>query len=353
MRQRKLQLATQLEGVRKIYLDTNYWVSLRDTCLGRSRGRVYDELYATLHKLVSSGAAICPISGYTWFELDRQTDSRTRIATARLIDELSRGVGIESPDERFRIELLNFMVSSVAPHLNLIPPKQLVWTKASYLLGNHDPFSRAFDPDDMVAFQKAWFDMYWEVPLAEIFARLDPGPSGKSMWEAVAREQTQGKIDYPATGRSFKDILMDEIHGVVEASPQIIDDVTAYCFSLVMNKQPTETDLADIRSSNLFSNLIRLAFQNDKITTELPGFRIYASLHAAVRMDTERRFKPNDQYDFGHAAAALPYCDAFLTEGSLRHLIMTPPVALHRLYGTTVISDPHAALEYLTSDTQP
>ena len=40
----------------------------------------------------------------------------------------------------------------------------------------------------------------------------------------------------------------------------------------------------------------------------------------------EKEVQPNHYYDFEHATAALSYCDAFLTEGSLHSLVTQPQV---------------------------
>ncbi|MCB1717533.1 MAG: hypothetical protein KDK05_20610, partial [Candidatus Competibacteraceae bacterium] len=89
--------------------------------------------------------------------------------------------------------------------------------------------------------------------------------------------------------------------------------------------------------------------QRKRLTTELPSIKIPATIHACIRFDQRRRYKPNDIHDIGHATAALPYFDAFLTEHSLRHLLTREDLALDRLYGCTVISDPSEAIESLTA----
>src|SRR5690349_2847238 len=145
-RRHKLELSKRLSGVRTVYLDTNYWIYLRDTYLAQSRGPVYDDLFSSLSTAASAGSIIFPISGYTWFELLRQTDPRTRLATARLIDKFSQGVGIENPDERMRIEILCFIRSMIDPTADLYQPQDLIWTKAAYILGNSDPVTSLLDP---------------------------------------------------------------------------------------------------------------------------------------------------------------------------------------------------------------
>ena len=63
--------------------------------------------------------------------------------------------------------------------------------------------------------------------------------------------------------------------------------------------------------------------QNPRKTASLlPTPHIGAVCHAAFRMDKQRKITGNDLYDFYHATAAAPYCDAFFTERPLRALLI-------------------------------
>lgn len=63
-------------------------------------------------------------------------------------------------------------------------------------------------------------------------------------------------------------------------------------------------------------------------------------LHAAVRSRAGRKLSANDIFDFRHAAAALPHCRAFSTDGPLRSLITSGHVKLDALYDCKVVSTP-------------
>src|SRR5687768_15504392 len=73
---------------RRVYLDTRFWIFLRDAALERPRKPIHCDLLALLRTRVASGDVLCPIGDSTFFELLRQADSQTRLATARLIDAL-------------------------------------------------------------------------------------------------------------------------------------------------------------------------------------------------------------------------------------------------------------------------
>jgi hypothetical protein len=94
-------------------------------------------------------------------------------------------------------------------------------------------------------------------------------------------------------------------------------------------------------------NLIRAGFEARRISTEIPGVHISSGLHAAVRLDRNRKYKANDFEDFRHAVVALPYYDIFCTEKSLRHLLCHQPLQYDQAYGTRVVSDDAEVLDAL------
>lgn len=72
--------------------------------------------------------------------------------------------------------------------------------------------------------------------------------------------------------------------------------------------------------------------------TQLPSVVIKSGLYAAIRWNRERQYKGNDLHDFGHASAALFYCDYFATDKGLHHLI-TNELSFDQKYRVTVVDD--------------
>jgi hypothetical protein len=52
-------------------------------------------------------------------------------------------------------------------------------------------------------------------------------------------------------------------------------------------------------------NLLYHAFKKPETRDALRTIHVTASIHAGMRWDKDRKFKPNDYYDFEHATAAL------------------------------------------------
>lgn len=77
-RSKALATADRVLARKIIYLDTRFWILLRDVCLGRSTAPLHQQMLDELRLLVSEGKAICPINADTLTELLKQRDKTTR-----------------------------------------------------------------------------------------------------------------------------------------------------------------------------------------------------------------------------------------------------------------------------------
>jgi hypothetical protein len=92
VRRKRIALAHEIRDRTKVYLDTKYWALLRDVRLGRSECPDTTRLLDVLQARVSGGSLICPLNADIYFEVMKQDDEQTLMATAQLIDDLSLGV---------------------------------------------------------------------------------------------------------------------------------------------------------------------------------------------------------------------------------------------------------------------
>jgi len=79
---RRAELALALESRQAIYLDIKFWILLRNVVAEQGSTERQRELLTILKERVASGLAFCPISESTFAELFKQSDHRTRGATA-------------------------------------------------------------------------------------------------------------------------------------------------------------------------------------------------------------------------------------------------------------------------------
>jgi hypothetical protein len=147
-----IALSEGLRPRRIIYLDTKYWIILRDVVAGVRTADSEIELLNALRKLVSAGKAFCPLSESIFAEMLKQSDERTRIATAKMIDELSLGIALIPFEERVAMELRSFIYGQCR-NMGAPEPRSLPWTKLSYVLGVMHPHQTAFDPSTELAIQ--------------------------------------------------------------------------------------------------------------------------------------------------------------------------------------------------------
>ena len=80
----------------------------------------------------------------------------------------------------------------------------------------------------------------------------------------------------------------------------------------------------------------------------LPLIRILAGLHAFIRWQRQRAFTFNDIFDLRHAAAAIPYCDVFLTEKFMKTACTNGLLDFGTAYGTRIISDEEEAIDVVS-----
>lgn len=124
------ELNSKVRGRRCLYLDTRYWVFLRDAALGRAQKPEHVAILRAVRDRVATGVAICPVSDVAVLELTTQADDETRAATGELWDELSQGIALQTEQDRIRIELEQFLLyprEEDAPR----PLRDLVWTRPS------------------------------------------------------------------------------------------------------------------------------------------------------------------------------------------------------------------------------
>ena len=107
---KRIKLGQQVLRLHRIYLDTKQWVQTRDAVIGRPRNEIQSKILGHLRSLRSSGKIICPVSYSVFVELMNQSDDQTRLATARLIDELAGGCCILPPHVLTEREVLYFLL---------------------------------------------------------------------------------------------------------------------------------------------------------------------------------------------------------------------------------------------------
>lgn len=330
---------------RRVYLDTRFWIFLRDAALDRPKKPIHSELLDLLRSRVALGEVLCPIGDSTFFELLRQADSRTQLATARLIDALSLGVTIQNAKDRLQTELLRFLIGTTTDQKVPEAPIDRIWLKVGHILGTAEPVFEGVSTDEQLAISKSFFDVMWSVTLEELLTDTpsveDPADPD---FAASAARITAASRAHASEVKTFDELNLAEIRGFfdIHRAELCLAFAQMYALTSPSVKPPTLQDFKKDEEIlvNVFSNIFRYG----KAGTSLPTAQIVAGVHAIIRWHKERPFKASDLFDIYHATAALPYCDVFLTERFLGTALTRPPLDLAAHFQTAVAWDEEAAL---------
>jgi hypothetical protein len=353
IRRREIELGQSIAGRTKIYLDACFWIIVRDVALGVRTGAAERKLLHFLHRGVANGALICPISASLFMELMKQpyTPSR-RIATARLIDDLSLGVSMIAPKALMRTEINAFLMASRGS-VSHYPLQYLIWTKVGYVLGNIYPSIKQMSEAEELQLQIAFFDHLWHQPLTSIVETIADAPVPGDDFRDLSRNTNEQRVIHNEELKSFRGTYDIELRGAVEIAGEIAADILTDLAEKDAGQSlsPTPDERAEV--TNMGRNLLYFSMKKPEHRAVLRTIHIGAALHASMRWDKKRKYRPNDYYDFEHATAAMAYCDLFLTEGPLHVMVTGPQVNLEAINGCKVISNVADAVEFLRIGSRP
>jgi hypothetical protein len=348
VRSRQIELAKELESRKSIYLDLKFWIALRKVESGESNNSSGQKLLQKLRDLVSSGKVYCPISDSTFLEIFKQSDLLTRRATVNLVDELSLGVSLISSELRANTEISHFIHAATSS--DVYPLDQLVWTKLSYVLGYVHPSSNAFDPTELLAMQKAFFDHMWLISLTEADSLIGDNIQAPDLFQKFASKLNDANALHAHQLRSFAQTYQIELEGILVLCTETVAKIlNAKAKAQIGEYVEPGSPSWDQLKQDCFSLLLQ-AFKKESTKDALRTIHINTCLQASLRWDKTRLFKENDLMDFQHAAAAIGYCDAFFTERSLSTMVKRQDLALDKRYFCYVGSTIEDAIEYLESN---
>jgi hypothetical protein len=332
----KIKIGDTVLKKQRIYLDSKYWIFMRDASFGKA-SPIQMEIYGKLRDLVKNKVAFCPLSPHVFVELMNIGDKEKRLNTAKVMDELSQQVCFISPLNIVGQELLSFVRNYQAKGEGKTPfnPAKYVFTKVAFVLGELYPIIDGIPEEQMHNIKIQFFDHLAKITLVEM---LNPMKDDFPSWDrkSLILRLNRGKDDNQ-DWNSFHEVFMREIAGVIDIAKPEIEKLWVYLYQNDAGGSVSKETLRETKSVELLSNLIYHAFAQKKINKELPFFHINASLHAFLRYNKSQRFKKNDLIDFSHAAWALPYCDMFFTEKSLHDWICNKPLKLNEIYESKVL----------------
>jgi hypothetical protein len=343
VRHKRVALASLLASRTVVFLDLNYWIRLRDAKLGKSSDTVFIDMLATARHLVSSNACVFPITDSMFHEVRKQSGDRLK-ETLDMIDELSQGVCIHNRSTRVDCEILDFL----QPSDNKVTAKELLWTKPYFLFINKLPFDTPFDKDTEIQMQRLFADDMWEKGFSDLVDKLRDfeGFTGAE-FDDNSDSLNAAKINYTHEYSTFHELFMNEIAGAIDTVKDEIIGCWDYLYQKSSGNTLTDTEKEKRWNNQEFQKGVYNVFRVQKAKKHLPYIHVMAACHAVIRWDENLRYDGNHQFDFEHAACALPYSDVFFTERQLKHLVTQNQLKLDELYSCEVIAKAKDALAHL------
>lgn len=338
-------LLNGLSRTKLFYLDTNYWVRLRDAELGCGTPEAA-RLLRTLRAMVRSREILCVSHWYSFSEIGKQEEASLRV-TARLLDELTEGVVIASPADLLAWECAEFIGAKLG--LRLLHDL-CAWTKVGQI-HKHELPSQMPGPvtkADRNVILKSVIDTQWNKSFEYIFgqfewetrSRLEASLEPEVLAQIEARKQKQAVI-----GLSREQTRLNEFTQAVdgELRPVFVSQLRNWH---IQHKFP-EGVVALLRHLQVVLDAAVSEFKTGTLGRLLPSVSIRTELYTLYEMDRKKGpLTNNDWVDWSHAAAALPYCDMFFTEKHLAHLLRTELKA-DQQFGCEVIGTMEEALRRL------
>jgi hypothetical protein len=314
--------------------------------MGRNNDPHLRKLLQAIKEGVASDKIVCPLSQDIFIEVFSQKDPATLTETVSLVDELSKGVCLMEYGQRLNVEFSHFLYANTLGQESLFPLDSLIWTKTGYVLGYVSSNSNKLPRDVVDTIQKSMIDLMWEIKLSDIQTQIGVTPEWRKDPNFIS-EMNEGKFKHVNDHKSFKQLFLVELHGILETMISALDNVMAhYCFKKV-GRHPTAQERQAKKAGNHFAGLIYSAFKYNKIKNDLPTLFVSTSLHAALRWDKKRKYEFNDMADIRHAAMALPYCDMLLTEKSLCTLVHEKHLGFAPKFPCRTFSEPTHAISHL------
>jgi hypothetical protein len=332
---KQLDAFARIEGRKRIYLDTKYWVLLREAMLGRNKDREIHDLLDALRDVVQRGIAFCPICEGTLSEILSQENNETRRGTAALVDELGLGIGLLEHEMRSNTEIA-CMLHSDLPKERAYECDQLVWTSSSYALGYVFPENTEFDSKTMLCVQKAFTDFLWDLPLAKLLESPPRRRQPSMGFSSLAHRLNEANALHQHELTSFEQTFRIESHGAIDHALPIAQQVMISRYLRANgNAVPTDSESAQLESE--LRGFLFAVLYSSQAPQRMPTIHVNTSIHAFVRWNIGQQWEQNDFTDIRHAAAALGYCDAFFTERSLTGWLRHGELQLDKRYSCEVV----------------
>lgn len=345
IRSQILDTSRSVRCLKKIFLDTKFWIYIRDAEVGKNDKNDDHELLAELRRVVSERKGICVISDDSIYEIGKNRKIEDFRIAIRLVDELTNGVGLISRGEREKLEILHYIEHMRWPNKEFYGPNELVWTKIGSIFGMRIPKNPNFDAATNEKIQAAYLQSIWSKSLSTHLDQIGMDRFLASIPHYPDFSALENNCKDEEVDANFEPQKVQEAKFIIHRESELMESVAKQ----LRNKYPDEFSAASPANEIAahLSACIFAAFIKRSDLQRVPFIDIESSVTADIHIDQQRRFKDNDTYDRSHASAALPYCDYFLTEKNLAEILKKRKDSLAKKYNCTIIPSVREAIDEL------
>ena len=319
----RIELSKSINQKIKIYLDTKYWVDFCDMKRGINTNDEIKKIYLSLKERVKNNQIICPISMSIFIEILKQSDKDSLLQTAEIIDELSQGSIILNEQSRIYIEAFTFFYDKLGIEISN-EDRESIWDiSIANMYGSVEFEDTRLSEEENIIVNRLYLDKIRKYTLVEFIELY--GIENLHVYrdrKSDINYFNENKQRYIFQNKTFHQLYMSEIGGVIEAYKEIIKEVF---IKVLKHKADLENNIFEDseynESSHLSFNIIYNVFKHKKMGLYLASLDVGAMLHSKLRWNRTQKYKQGDFNDIAHATTALPYYDYFFTEKSLHNMI--------------------------------
>lgn len=330
----KAQVNHGMTSTKAVYLDTNYWIRLRDAEIGKGTASSV-ALLSRLRSLVAARKIVCVSHLTSMLEIAKQLETSARVSTA-LVDELTERVAIAPTAELDALEIGNY-IHAKSGAMRLSP--SLHWSCLGQIVQSTISSDKALPAslrkDHRQAILKCAADSLWNQGLSEIFEAFDWDT--KNHLQADLNAEILAKVEERKKTRPHDGNLKKTRESEFEDVMKRQIDLFKVEFLKILG--PIGVKALGAKLPLAVQGLVRHAvsdYRTGALGSHLPGFVIRNELFSAYECDPTHTLSTNDWQDWQHASVALPYCDFFLTEKRLAHQL-TKILSLDTKYQCRVV----------------
>ncbi|EGT3628286.1 hypothetical protein FAP94_18170 [Morganella morganii] len=298
-----------LINYKKVYLDTKFWVILKDVHRGLTGDIKKVRLYDLVISLAESGKVVFPFSESHFEEFLKQTDPNSLESTLSLVYLLSKNTAIRPYQDRVVVEfefMLRFMLNPEGlkgSYLELC--SHHIWTCVAYGWGKFN----INDSGEKNTYDNKIQDIFFDNPIGlktylehlkytPEFVNSFPDPTTK-----ILNRRT-------SSSKKITNLLVNELKSeAIENKRYILNGIS------------NAVDKYTIEQANYIMEILLERKSKNTLSDLIPSMNTFSTICATWIISQSKNVNINDFFDMHHAASALPYCDIFLTEKSLSDAI--------------------------------